>query len=102
MTKCSVCGRELPGVELETTIKLPWKCAECHGELNNSLYCRRGDKVRFSFPTNGTKSSQLMAQKYLTVGNTYEVNRVQVYSSKTYIQLVEFPYWFNSVLFERL
>lgn len=102
MVKCSVCGRELSGVELMVPTNIPWKCAECSDHPEDSIYCREGDRVKFAFPDNGTQSCQIMANKYLTVGNIYTVDGIKIGKSSSHIKLVEFPYWFNTVLFERM
>lgn len=101
MPNCSVCGRELDGVELEF-LPEKWRCAECAGELHNSLFSRRNDKIRYVFPTNGTKSAQMMAEKYLARGNTYVVDTIQIGRSESHIKVQGLRYWFNSVLFERV
>lgn len=101
MLNCSVCGRELDGVELEF-LPEKWRCAECAGELHNSLFSRRNDKIRYVFPTNGTKSAQMMAEKYLVRGNTYVVDTIQIGRSESHIKVQGLKYWFNSVLFERV
>ena len=101
MLNCSVCGRELDGVELEF-LPEKWRCAECAGELHNSLFSRRNDKIRYVFPTNGTKSAQMMAEKYLARGDTYVVDTIQIGRSESHIKVQGLKYWFNSVLFERV
>lgn len=102
MLNCSVCGRELDGVELEFMPSDKWRCAECAGELHNALFSRRNDKIRYVFPTNGTKSAQIMAEKYLARGNTYVVDTIQIGKSESHIKVQGLRYWFNSVLFERV
>lgn len=101
MLNCSVCGRELDGVELEF-LPEKWRCAECAGELHNSLFSRRNDKIRYVFPTNGTKSAQMMAEKYLARGDTYVVDTIQIGRSESHIKVQGLRHWFNSVLFERV
>lgn len=102
MLNCSVCGRELDGVELEFNPSGKWRCAECAGELHNSLYARRNDKIRYVFPTNGTKSAQIMAERYLARGDTYVVDTIQIGRNESHIKVQGLRYWFNSVLFERV
>lgn len=102
MVKCSVCGRELDGVEFEGYAPKQWPCAECCGNTNDSLYCRRGDAVKYSYPKNGTRSAQIMANKYLVPGNTYYVDTVKILPNISYIKVQGLQYWFNSALLERV
>lgn len=99
--KCFKCGRELDGVTLEFT-ELQWQCAECSSDPSDSIFCRRGDRIRYSYPQNGTQSAQMMAKKYLTPGDAYVVDEIKIGRSYSYIKVQGLKYWFNSVLFERL
>ena len=102
MVNCSVCGRELDGVEFEGFDRPKWRCAECAGKLHDSLYVKRNDKIRYVFPMNGTKSAQMMAEKYLARGDTYAVDTIQIGRNESHIKVQGLRYWFNSVLFERV
>ena len=102
MVTCSNCGRELPGVEFDGFIPKTWQCAECRNDLSNSLYCRRGDAVRYSYPKNGTLSAQLFANKYLVPGDTYYVDSIKILKSVSYIKIQGLSHWFNSVVLERV
>lgn len=100
MIRCSTCGRELPGVELDA--KIEWQCAECAGQTNDTMYCRAGDKAVYIFPEHGSVSSRIMADKHLHVGEAYTVDRIQIHASAIYLHFEESPYWYNSTLFERV
>ena len=102
MLTCSKCGRELPGVEFDGFAPKGWQCAECRDDPSDSLYCRRGDAVKYSYPKNGTIAAQTLANKYLVPGNTYYVDTIKVLADKSYIKVQGLQYWFNSVLFERV
>lgn len=98
---CCKCGRELDGVFLEMP-ELKWKCAECSSDPKDAMYCRRGDRVRYAHPENGTASAKLMCERYLAPGNIYYVDEVQVGRSSTHVKVQGLKYWFNSVMLERV
>lgn len=100
MVKCSICGRELPGVEWECYAKPI--CAECSGMPTNAMWSVRGDKVKYSHPENGREPARKLAEKFLVPGDTYYVDTVKIYGSETHIKLQGLKYWFNSVLLERV
>lgn len=100
--KCSKCGRELPGVEFETSAVNKWQCAECSGNPKDAGYCRRGDGVKYAFPNRGTVASQILAGRWLVPGNTYYVDSVKVDDSSTHIKVQGLRFWFNSVHLERV
>lgn len=102
MLTCEKCGRELPGITFEGFEPNGWQCAECSKDPADSLGCRRGDAVKYSYPKNGTVAARALANKYLVPGNTYYVDSVKILPCCSYIKVQGLQYWFNSVLLERV
>ena len=66
-----------------------------------NIHAKKGTKVVFSNPSAGYDPDQETARKYLTVGETYTVERTEIHDWCTYVFLEEVPgVAFNSVIFE--
>jgi len=65
-----------------------------------NIYAEKGDKVIFAYPSAGYEGDRETAQKYLTVGKTYTIERTSVDRNHTSVYLEGFPgVAFNSVIF---
>lgn len=66
-----------------------------------NIYSKIGSKVVFAYPENGDKWDIEEAQKYLTLGDTYTIEKIDIHNWKTDVVLKEFPeIYFNSVQFK--
>jgi hypothetical protein len=69
--------------------------------MSMSIFSGLGDRVKYANLDTGLDEHQERARKYLTFNQVYTVKDVNVYSSISYVELVEFPaVIFNTVLFE--
>ncbi len=93
-------GKELDGVTL--IYKWDWPCSKCVGDQKDVLHCERGSKVRAVNLDAGWACDQERAHKFLTEGEVYEVESLEVGGWQSIICLKEFPgERFNTVHFER-
>jgi len=72
-------------------------------EYPMSLRSLPGDKVRFSHPKAGYPFEQAQAEKHLTIGSIYTIERLRVGSFKSWVSFEEVPNMsFNTVQFSSL
>ncbi len=64
-----------------------------------NIYSKRGDKVVFT-GQNGYDSDQQLARRYLTVGETYEVEEMELHNFSSSVKFVGYQPFFNTVMFE--
>jgi len=73
--------------------------------LNNTMDINtlQNSIIKFSFPDNGYKIQQETAAKYLTINETYTVDKIIIDNSTTDVYLKEIKdIPFNSVLFSNI
>jgi len=61
-----------------------------------------GDLVVFKHSTNGTLGDKDRASRYLVLGQTYYVKKVEIHSWHTKVYLEGFDFPFNSVMFDNI
>lgn len=67
------------------------------------IYALPGEQIRFAHPEHGYSGDQDKAQKHLTLGTVYTVERTELFSGETNVYLLEVPgIRFNTVHFESL
>lgn len=65
------------------------------------IYAKSGVKIKFSHPTSGLDGHQETANKHLSVGNSYTVEKTIVGGWHTDVFIKEVPgVAFNSVMFD--
>ena len=97
---CPKCGKQLSGIRL--LYKIKWLCSECVEDRQDVLHCERGCKVIASNLDNGYPCDSEQAHELLSIGQVYEVERLEVGSCNSKIWLKEFPgISFNTVHFTR-
>lgn len=69
--------------------------------LTMNIYALKGHKVKCEKVTSPSNYDEEIARKYLEVGKVYTVEKTQVNSSSTSVELQEFPgVEFNSTMFD--
>ncbi len=97
---CPSCGKVLDGATFDYGTQ--WLCSKCAQDQTDVLHCERGCKVRAVALDAGHNSDSAQAHKYLTEGQVYEVESLNVGGWISYITLKEFPdQRFNTVHFIR-
>lgn len=98
--KCPTCGKVLDGVIL--CYSRQWLCSKCADDQTDVLHCERGSKVKAVNLDAGWACDQERAYKFLTKGEIYKVESLEVGGWQSIICLKEFPgERFNTVHFER-
>lgn len=65
-----------------------------------NIYAKKGDRIKFSFPDNGSEFDKKEAKKYLKLNNIYTVEKTDIGNWHTEIYIKEIPnIFFNSVMF---
>lgn len=97
---CPKCGKQLNGVALD--YKWQWACSECAEDKTDVLHCEKGCKARAVRLDAGMGGDSKQAHKFLTEGQVYEVDSLNVGGWISHIVLKEFPgQRFNTAHFDR-
>lgn len=97
---CPNCGKVLDGTAFDYGTK--WLCSKCAKDQTDVLHCERGSKVKAVDLEAGMKGDSEQAKKFLSIGQIYEVEALNVGSWYSSIWLKEFPnVKFNTVHFVR-
>ncbi len=98
--RCPLCGKLLDGVELGYSFN--WLCSGCAEDKTDVLHCERGCKVKAVRLDADWICDQERAHKFLTEGEVYEVESLEIGGWRSIIYLKKFPgERFNTVHFER-
>lgn len=98
--RCPQCGKELNGITLEGRLTFP--CSRCAIDQSEVLHCERGCKVKAVDLDSGYTHDSEKAHEFLTEGQIYETENLNIGRCFSHIQLKEFPgEWFNTVHFIR-
>lgn len=98
--KCPICGKVLDGIILGYSQQ--WLCSKCAKDQSDVLHCERGTKVKAVNLDAGWACDQERAHKFLTEGEVYEVECLEVGDWQSTIHLRDFPgERFNTVHFKR-
>ena len=98
--RCAKCGKLLNGATLDYSQK--WLCSKCAADQTDVLYCERGCKVRAVDLDAGMSGDSKQAHQFLTEGEVYEVESLNVGGWISHIVLKEIPgQRFNTVHFVR-
>lgn len=68
--------------------------------MSMNIWAGKGDKVRFVNPNAGSDHDIERAKLFLTLGEEYEVDFIEVQSSSSDMFIKGFPQRFNPVMFE--
>ncbi len=97
---CPICGKVLDGITLDYSWQ--WPCSKCAKDKTDVLHCERGTKVKAIDLDAGFKYDSEQAHKFLTNGQIYEVDELNVGGWISHICLKEFPgRKFNTIHFIR-